>query len=213
MPYGNLAATYQANDEYRRKIAMYECEIARVRSESWIIPKDEIQGLSGYVCRRCNSVGFGPVRDIGYDMTMQAKHTCDEDKVKSIKMVSIRPSDVWHLYDTTAGMMLDRLNRLMPHPKYLIAEDVSKLFDTLETMMDPSIVKFLIGIPHRYYLYSVKSNEKVQWLERILANLGMKSMAAESEIRDFLRRVLSTFAVFESTKDMVLKRYLIRITT
>ena len=126
-------------------------------------------------------------------------------------MVSIRPSDVWNLYNTTAGFILDQLNRIMPRP-YIIAEDISKVFDTLEKMMDPSLVKLLLGVPDRYYLYSVKSNEKIQWLERVIANLGMKSIAAQSEIRDFLRRVLSTYAIFETTEDTVLKRFLIKIT-
>lgn len=144
-------------------------------------------------------------------MTMQIRHTCDEEKVKGIKMVSIRPSDVWHLYDTAAGMILGGLNRLTSHPKYLLAEDVSKLFDSLESVLDPLLVKFLIGIPHRYYLYSVKSDEKIQWLERVLANLGTRTIVEKSEIRDFLRRIQSTFAFFETTSDKGLKRYLIRI--
>jgi hypothetical protein len=70
------------------------------------------------------------VHNIGYGMTMQARHTCDEEKVKSIKMVSIRPSDVWHLNDTTAGIILEQLNYLMPSQKYLLATDTSKSFDS-----------------------------------------------------------------------------------
>ena len=212
-PFANLTASLQATEDYKNKISMLEHEIARMRSENWIIPNSDIHGLSGYVCRRCNSVGFGPIRDIGYDMTMQSRHTCDEDRVKSIKMASIRPSVLWSLYDTVAGMMLDKLNRLMPRTKYMLAEDVSILFNSLERLKDPVLAKLLIGIPNRYYFYSVKSGVKVQWLERVTANLGMKTIAAESEIRDFLRRVQSTYAFFETTRNKVLKRYLITITT
>ena len=203
----------EASQNDKNKIAMLERENARTRSENWIIPNSEIQGLSGYVCRRCNSFGFDIVRDIGYDMTMQSRHRCDEDRVKSIKMVSIRPSDVWHLYDTAAGIILDGLNRLMPYPKYLLAKDISKSYLSLEKMVGPFSANLLLGIPDRYYMYSVKSNEKIEWLKRVLANLGKKTMVEESEIRDFLRRVQATFAFLEMTTDQSLKRYLIRIIT
>ena len=95
----------------------------------------------------------------------------------------------------------------------MLAEDVSILFNSLERLKDPVLAKGLIGIPNRYYFYSVKSGDKAQWLERVTANLGMKTIAAESEIRDFLRRVQSTYAFFETTRNKVLKRYLITITT
>ena len=62
--------------------------------------------------------------------------------------------------------------------------------------MNPSLANFLLGIPDRYYMYSVKSDEKIQWLERAIANLGMRTIVEESEIRDFLR-VMSTYAIFE----------------
>jgi hypothetical protein len=212
-PFANLVTSLQANLNDKNKIAMLERENAKTRLENWIIPNSEIQGLSGYVCRRCNSFGFVPVRDIGYDMTMQTRHRCDEDRVKSIKMVSIRPSDVWHLYDTAAGIILNGLNRLMPYPKYLLAQDVSKSYLSLERMVGPFSANLLLGIPDRYYMYSVNSNEKIEWLERVLVNLGKKTMVEESEIRDFLRTVQATFAFFEMTRDKGPKRYLIKITT
>lgn len=211
-PYGNLVASLQATDDYRNKISWYEREIARIKSENWIIPNSEIHGLTGYVCRRCNQIAFDGVRNIGYDMTMQARHMCDEEKVKSIKMVSIRPSEVWHLYDTAAGIILERLNYLMPGQKYLLASDVSKSFDSLERMLNPSLAKFLLGIPDRYYLYSVKSDEKIEWLKRAIANLGLRTIVEDFEIRDFLRRVKSTYAIFEIPCGEILRRILIKIT-
>ena len=211
-PYGNLVASLQAIDEYRNKIAMYEQEIATLKSHNWIIPNSEIQGLTGYVCRRCNQIAFDGVRNIGYDMTMLARHTCDEEKVKSIKVVSIRPVDVWNLNDTAAGIIIEKLNYLMPSQKYLLATDTSKSFDSLERMVNPSLVKFLLGIPDRYYLYSVKSDEKIRWLERAIANLGRRTIVEDSEVRDLLRRVKSTYAIFEIPRGESLRRILIKIT-
>jgi len=211
-PFGKLVASVQATDDYRNKISMYEREIATIRSQNWIIPNSEIHGLTGYICRRCNQIAFDSVRNIGYDMTMQARHMCDEEKRKSIKMVSIRPADVRNLNDTAAGIILERLNYLMPGQKYLLATDMSKSFDILESMSNPSIAKFLSGIPHRYYLYSVKSDEKIQWLERAVDNLGIRTIGEDFEIRDFLRRVMSTYAIFEIPCGEILRRILIRIT-
>lgn len=212
-PFEKLVASLQATDDYRNKISMYEREIATIRSQNWIIPNSEIHGLTGYVCRRCNQIAFDGVRNIGYDMTMQARHTCDEEKVKSIKMVSIRPVDVRNLNDTAAGIILERLNYLMPGQKYLLATDTSKSFDSLERMLNPSLTKFLLGIPDRYYLYSVKSDEKIQWLERAVDNLGVRTIVEDFEIRDFLRRVKSTYAIFEIPIDDIVRRILISVTT
>lgn len=206
------AVPYMSSLNVKNKIAMYEREIANIKCNYWIIPNNEIHGLSGYFCRRCNSIQVTSIRDIGYDKTMQARHTCDEEKVKSIKMVSIRPSDVWHSYDFAAGMILDRLNYLMPERKYLLAVDISKSFDFLKSM-DTSAVKLLLGIPDRYYLYPVVKDEKIPWLERVMANLGTKTIVDEFEIRDFLRRAMSSYAIFEKPTGEVLRRLLIRITT
>lgn len=205
-------APYMSNLNDKNKIAVYEREIAHIKSNNWIIPNSEIHGLSGYVCRRCNSISITSIRDNGYDMTMQARHTCDEEKVKSIKLVSIRPSDVWHTYDSAAGIILDRLNYLMPGQKYLLASDISKSFDSLEKKLSsPPHVKLLLGIPDRYYYYSVDKDEKIQWLERVIANLGTKTIVEDFEIRDFLRRVMSTYAIFEIPCE-ILQRILIKIT-
>jgi len=208
----NSVLSHQTNLYDKNKIAMYEREIATLKSGNWIIPNSEIRGLTGYVCKRCNQFAFDGVRNIGYDMTMQARHTCDEEKVKSIKMVSIQPSVIWNLNDSTAGIIQGQLNYLMQGQKYILATDISKSFDSLERILNPSLANFLLGIPDRYYMYSVKSDEKIQWLERAMANLGNRTIVEDSEIRDFLRRVMSTYAIFEIPCGKILRRILIKIT-
>jgi hypothetical protein len=61
-------------------------------------------------------------------------------------------------------------------------------------------------------MYSVKSDQKIQWLERAIANLGKRTIVEDSEIRDFLRRVMSTYAIFEISCGEILRRILIKIT-
>jgi hypothetical protein len=210
-PYHNLTVALQANEDYKNNIANYEHEQARLRSENWLIPKNEIQGLTGYICRRCNTLAYEWVRNIGYDKTIASKHICDENRVRNIQMVSIRPADIWTQCDAAARFIIDGLNQLMPGPKYMIATDVSKTFDTLEELMDPSLARMLIGIPDRYYLYTVRNFEKIPWLVRVVNNRDTKVSVNENEVRDFIRRVQSTFAIFETTIRWVTKRYRIEI--
>lgn len=212
-PYGNLVASLQATEDYKNKIAMYEREIATIRSQNWIIPNSEIQGLTGYVCRRCNLIAFDAVRNIGYDMTMQARHTCDEEKVKSIKMVSIRPAHVRNLNDTAAGIILERLNYLMPGQKYLLAVDLSKSFESIEGLLNTESAKLLLGIPDRYYFYSLGKDERIDWIDRSVSNIGKKTIVKDFEIKDLLRMVKSTYAIFEIPIDDIVRRILISVTT
>ena len=212
-PFGKLVASVQATDDYRNKISMYEREIATIRSQNWIIPNSEIHGLTGYVCRRCNQIAFDSVRNIGYDMTMQDRHTCDEEKVKSIKMVSIRPVDVRNLNDTAAGIILERLNYLMPGQKYLLAVDLSKSFETIEGLLNIEIAKILLGIPDRYYFYSLGKDERIDWIDRSVSNIGKKTIVKDFEIKDLLRMVKSTYAIFEIPIGDIVRRILISVTT
>ena len=192
---------------------MYEREIATIKSQNWVIPNSEIHGLAGYVCRRCNQIEFDGVRNIGYDMTMQARHICDEEKVKSIKMVPIRPADVRTLNDTAAGIILERLNYLMPGQKYLLAEDLSKSFEIIEGLLNTEIAKILLGIPDRYYLYSLGKDERIDWIDRSVSNIGKKTMVKDFEIKELLRMVKSTYAIFEIPIDDIVRRILISVTT
>jgi hypothetical protein len=195
----------------KQQLAFSENRLNELLSNNWIIPNYEIQGLSGYVCRRCNSISITKIQNIGYDMTMQAKHTCDEEKVKSIKMVSIRPSDVWHFNDYAAGFMLESLNSFMPGQKYLVAKDYSTVFKNYEKLHEPEDVKLLLGIPRRFYLYSLDKDERIDWIDRAVGNLGIRTNVEDFEIRDFLRRVKSTYAIFEIPADKILRRILIKI--
>jgi hypothetical protein len=146
-------------------------------------------------------------------MTMQARHTCDEEKVKSIKMVPIRPADVWNLNDAAAGIILERLNYLMPGQKYLLSEDLSKSFEIIEGLFNTEIAKILLGIPDRYYFYSLGKDERIDWIDRSVSNIGKKTMVKDFEIKDLLRRVKSTYAIFEIPIDDIVRRILISVTT
>ena len=210
--YANSKYVLDTIDNLNAKVYNYQNQIASIRLHNWLIPKTEIRGLSGYLCRRCNRMGFSPIRDIGFDRTMKARHTCDENRIKSIKMVSIDPIVTWDSYHFTACRILESLNDIIPGQKYLVSEDRSIEFDYLERLIHPDVAKILLGIEERYYYYVVPHGQRPEWLSRVVQNIGKKISVEDYEIRDFLRRVTSTYAIFEIPSDKSIKRILIKIT-
>lgn len=207
--------TFQTIDYLKRKIHSYENEIADIKSNCLIIPNSDIQGLSGYLCRRCNSMGFIRIQNIGYDKTMQARHKCDEKKVKSMPMVSNMPLDIWAIWDSynfTAHRMFEYLNSIWPGQKHLLAEDWSNSFDFLERSLNSDVVKKLLGFSDRYYYYLLPKSLKADWVNRVITNIGKKTEVEDFEIIDFLRRVSSTYAFFQIPTAQGIKRILIKIT-
>jgi len=190
----NLATNLQT---LKRQLMISQNELAWIKSNNWIISKREIRGISGYLCRRCNTLSFIPIKDPGFDMTMQAKHICDEEKIKRIFCVSIRPIDVWNRANTMAVILFDRLNFIIPGDKYLYAQDFSSIFYLITDKLGFEIAYETLGIPNRFPLHSLQENHNIDWVDGALNNLGKKVLIDEEEIRDFLRRINSTYAIFE----------------
>ena len=101
----------------------------------------------------------------------------------------------------------------MPGQKYLLAVDLSKSFETIEGLLNTEIAKFLLGIPHRYYFYSLGKDERIDWIDRSISNIGKKTIVKDFEIKDLLRMVKSTYAIFEIPIDDIVRRILISVTT
>ncbi len=175
-------------------------QLAFISSNYWLIPRNEIGGISGYFCERCSTFKVEFVRDIGYDKTAQARHCCDENEVKSKQKLSTMPSDVVARDDMWARELLNYIYSLNPKFKYLIAEDVSRAFNELTDRFDSEKANMLLGIPDRYCLYKLAESSKPDWMDRVLANLDKKIIMQEFEIIDFLKRTKSTYAVFEISR-------------
>ena len=120
--------------------------------------------------------------------------------------------EAWDQYDSAASQMLDRLNFLIPGKKYLIAEDYSSSFAFLESLMHPDAAKIFLGVPDRFLFRTVTKDMMPDWIKKVVANMGNKTSVWDYEIRDFLRRVTSTYAIFEIPMDQGIKRILIKIT-
>jgi hypothetical protein len=113
----------------------------------------------------------------------------------------------------TTEILLNLLNSCMPGRKYLIAHDISNIFDLLTRKLNHEGVNNFLGIPDRFYLYSLENDYKVLWIDRALMNIPKKIVLEDSEIRDFLRRVKSTYAIFEIPMESTLKHVYMRLTT
>jgi hypothetical protein len=58
-------------------------QLSDIYSNFWLVPKNEIRGVSGYFCEKCQSFSSHFIRNEGYDITAEAKHQCNW--IKSIQ--------------------------------------------------------------------------------------------------------------------------------
>jgi len=197
----------------QEQVSFYEKQFDNLISNNWILSKDEIQGVSSYHCKSCSTFSSRLIVDPGYDMTMQAKHRCREEKVKGSNIVFNIQPDITNIDEWMTEILLNLLNSCMPGRKYLIAHDISNIFDVLTGKLNHQGANYLLGIPDRFYLYSLEDDYKVIWIDRALMNMAEKIAVEDSEIRDFLRRVKSTYAIFEIPTESTLKHVYMKLTT
>lgn len=206
----------QDNNYLRGQLQFRDWEIRELRQHNLILPYSTFQGLSGYLCRRCSAFNFVYMQHIGYDKTMQSRHICDEENARTPKDASAMTfpelCETWDQYNSAACQILEELNFIMPGKKYLIAEDKSRSFNYLERLMHPDLAKILLGIPDRYCFKIISKEQTADWINRVVANMGKKTIVEDFEIRDFIRRVTSTYGIFEIRTEQGLKRILIKIT-
>ena len=94
-------------------------------------------------------------------------------------------------------ILTNAVNFYMPGIKYLIAIDMTDLFITLASKFNPEVAFKLIGIPDRWYLYALKQDGTIKWLDKTLASLGEKVRMEDEEVVDFLRRIKATYGIFQ----------------
>jgi hypothetical protein len=172
--YTNGTNLFQTINNLRSMLVSREKQIQDISTNYYLMPLEQIKGVSGFICRTCNQLGCGPIRDIGFDLTKHAHHKCDQEKVKGIKMCSIRKSDLWNLENYLASLMIEFLNFCMPGRKYIISEDMSLEFADYEERFGLESAKKIFGIPDRMYFHSVGQGEMKEWIKRMLRNVGKK---------------------------------------
>jgi hypothetical protein len=197
----------------QQQISFYQKQFDNLISKNWILSKEEIQGISAYICSRCNTFNSRLIVDPVYDMTMQVKHRCGDNQVKGSQLVLPIQPNITNIDEWSAEILLNQLNSCIPDGKYLLTQDISNVFNFLASKLNYERMISLLGIPDRVYLYSLEKDYKLNWIDRALMNMGNKIVLEKFEIRDFLRRTSSTYAIFEIPKESTLKRVYMRITT
>jgi hypothetical protein len=171
-------------DYLKQQVNFHVRQLSDIYSNFWLVPKYEIRGVSGYFCEKCQSFSSHFIRNEGYDMTAEARHQCNWIK-------SGQTDNFWE------QTLLNSVNFYLPNMKYLLGRDLTQPFNQIRINFNSDIANRMFGIPERYRLYSLQNSVKLDWLDRVLANLGKKVMIKEFEMMDFLRRVKSTYAIFE----------------
>jgi hypothetical protein len=202
---GNSINMFETVNHLQQQVNYLQNQLSQIHLNNVITPKKGFLGVSGYFCKRCRTFSWTYVRDPGYDMTMEAKHYCDEEKVKKIFMVTIRKIDEWNLDNYLVEELLMSLNSLIPGDKFLFAQDLTYMFSSLSSVMHTKSIYYVLGIPHRLPYYFVQDG-KINWVYRALSNLGKRILMNNEEIRDFLRRLKSTYGMIEIPNGRILRR-------
>ena len=194
-----------------QQVRSYESQIFDFGSRNWLLSNDEIKGISGYVCKRCGTFSFRPILDPGYDMTMEAKHRCEYGTHQTSHIIFPIPLDIENVDEWAAQVLLDHLNLYLPIGKYLASFDISRAFGAFDKQWDSNVSSRIIGIPDRFYFYSLEKEYKIGWIDRALANLGKKILMLDTEILDFFRRAKSTYAIFEIPAGTTIRQISMRL--
>lgn len=196
----------------QQQLRSSENRYSELLSYNWLLPKGAIQGISGHVCKRCQTFSLKAIIEAGYDMTMGTKHRCVDSPDKRSYVIFPIPSDIQNIDDWAAQILLNHVNFYIPIGKYLIASEVSKELNNFSNALNPEIAREILGIPDRYYLYPLENDYKIDWIHRAIDNLGKKIVMSDSEILDFFKRVKSTYAIFEIPIGETVRQILMNLT-
>lgn len=177
-------------------------EFQNISANNWILPKADVQGISGYFCQCCRTFSSRPIRDVGYDRTEKQKHIDFHGHI----------GDDLPLDDTAVNVLTNELNSFMPGIKYLRSFDLTDFFMELIGKHDNNIngVLKLIGIPARWYLVYLK--EDLQWFQKVQTYVGNKMRLENAEVADFLKRTQASYAIFQTVTGTSFKWLAICIT-
>ena len=170
---------------YFRRIADSQArQLSDVYSNHWLVPKHEIQGVSGYFCESCKSFDWCFIRSLGYDLTAQGRHRCNNAK-------NGQSDSDWE------QELLNRVNFYLPGPKFLICFDITSMFNKFVLKLDVDTAKKVLGVPERYTLHVWQEGGDLAWLKRVIDAPARKIRIDERETMDFIRKIKSTYSMLE----------------
>lgn len=199
-------------DSLRQRLASYDKSFSDIVSYNLLIPKAAIKGISGHICKKCQTFSLKAIIDIGYDMTMEAKHRCTDIADKRNYILHRIPSDTPNVDDWAARCLLDQVNSFIPIGKYLIASEITEHLNNLGYKSNPDIVREFLGIPDKYPFHSFENNFKVSWINQAINSLGKVIAMTDDEALDFFRKVKSTYAIFEVPTGETIRQFFMYFT-
>ncbi len=194
----------------QQQIASFQNYLSGLMSHNLLISKRSVQGLSGYICEKCNTFGLKAIFDLGCDMTMKSRHRCNESSDKRDYQIIPIPPNVQSIDLWAAQVMANHLKSNTYIWNQLISKEVSQGFTNFNKILPPDVTDELLGIPERYYLYSVQ-NVRVNWLDKVINNVGQETFLTEDDLIDFFIRAKSTYAIFEFTSREQVRRLLVAL--
>lgn len=138
---------------------------------------------------------------MGYDKTEKCRHNDLHDHIGI---------DV-PLDNASVNSLTKALNFLMPGTKYARSVDLTDVIIYLMIKLEyPVHILKLFGIPDRWYLYP--SQEDLQWLQRVVTQVGNKVKLEDGEVTEFLRRAQASYAIFHLRTETSSRMFAIWIT-
>jgi len=210
--FGQLNSLQWQVGALQQQLAYSQRQLNDVFSSYWLIPGDSIQGLSGYICKTCQTFSLKPIFNLGYDMTMQSRHRCNEPEARRNYINFKLPPNEQNTDDWAAQILFDHINYKMPFGKALYSKDLTKGFSDFSNILSHDEINVIFGIPDRYYSYSLENAYDIDWIDRAINSIEKKIPIKDTEARDFLKRIKSTYAIFEIPVGNIVKQVYIGFT-
>ena len=196
----------------QQELSYFKNHMNELISRNWFMPLKSVQGFSGFICNKCQTFSLKPIFDIGYDMTMEFRHRCNEVPTKRNYYNFPFPSDVQDTENWAARILFDHLSRIVPIGKCIVVKDLTRAFSNLSIKFNPDEVRLLFGIPERYHLFSLENDQPRNWMERAISNAEKKILLSDAEALEFLKLFKSTYAIFQIPVQDTFKHMLLILT-
>lgn len=143
---------------------------------------------------------------------MESRHYCNEVHPKRNYVTYQIPSDGQNKDDWASQILFSFIKNSSPFQKFIMAKDLTKSFFQISTVLGSEVARGIFGIPDRYQVHSLLNNYNIDWIDRAISSPETNIPITDGEALDFLKRVKSTYAIFEIPADNIVKKIYIGFT-
>jgi len=164
--------------------------LLNVTQNNFLIPKTQIAGFSCHVCSKClNPESPLPIKDLGYDLTAQAKHVC---KAHQGGKISDPDRALKDLTSSNISMLLAYIDFWSPGDKIIIAKLIDLPTTNSKNSGGDQVVK-LFDIPNKYYFVHEMMFQSLPWAYQLYSRGSM--VPTRQELIDFCKLCCGTYAI------------------